>query len=255
MTQLVTFPTAESSHAHSLQVLESLYEFDDFMGSVETVVDMGCGSGLDLEWWATRTTRDLVPRPLNIKCTGIDLNESLGLTQRIKNVTYQRQNFEHDIVMGRKKKFDVVWCHDAFQYVINPFDTLRRWRQVMNPESMLCIIVPQTTNLEFNRQAFDQRDFVYHHWTIVNLIHVLAVSGFDCAGGFFHKQPDSAWLYAVVYNSKHEAMNPATTSWHHLAELELLPESVQQSLEKYGHVRQRDLLLPWINHGLYSFNH
>jgi hypothetical protein len=52
-----------SSHKHSLQTLETFYEFDDFMESIGTLADMGCGSGLDLEWWATRTTRDETPRP------------------------------------------------------------------------------------------------------------------------------------------------------------------------------------------------
>lgn len=250
-----SFRNHEQSHEHSLQTLNCLYEFDDFMSSVSTVIDMGCGHGLDMEWWATRTTRDSIARPLNIKCTGIDLQPSLGLTQKIRNVSYQRQNFEEPIVAPRKKKFDVVWCHDAWQYVLNPFQTLRQWREVMNDESMLILIVPQTTNLEFNRQAFDQVDYVYWHWTIVNLVHVLAVSGFDCSSGFFYKQPNDAWLHAVVYNSTVPSKDPATTSWYTLAESGLLPESMTRSLETYGYVRQRDLLLPWLDHMLYSFAH
>ena len=54
------------SHAHSQQTLNALYEYDDFMESIATMVDLGCGTGLDLEWWATRTTRDDNPQPLNI---------------------------------------------------------------------------------------------------------------------------------------------------------------------------------------------
>ena len=63
-----TFTNAQASHAHSLEILDALYQYDDFMASIKTLADLGCGKeGLDLEWWATRTTRDQSPVPLNIK--------------------------------------------------------------------------------------------------------------------------------------------------------------------------------------------
>jgi hypothetical protein len=72
----MTFRNLDEAHAHSLQTLNQLYEYDDFMGSIRTVADIGCGQGKDLEWWATRTTRDDLPEPLNIVCQGIDIIES-----------------------------------------------------------------------------------------------------------------------------------------------------------------------------------
>ena len=215
------FSNYEESHAHSAQTLESLYEYDDFMESVKDVVDMGCGSGLDLEWWATRTTRDETPVPLNIKCLGIDENKNTTIQQH-KNIQYQFQNFE-DTILSHKRKFDVVWCHDAFQYTVNPLNTLRNWWEIMNPNGMLVLILPQTTNLEFNVQAFDQPDGVYHNWTLVNLIHALSVSGFDCRDGFFKKRIDDPWLHAIVYKSEHSPMDPRTTKWFELSEKNLIP--------------------------------
>ena len=73
----------------SLGILEALYEHDDFMASIHTMVDIGCGTGDDLAWWATRTTRDDVPQPLNIKCVGVDLLEQLPMARNYNNVTYQ----------------------------------------------------------------------------------------------------------------------------------------------------------------------
>jgi hypothetical protein len=35
-----------------------------------------------------------------------------------------------------------------------------------------------------------------------------------------------------------------------LAEQKLLPESAVASLNRYGHVRQRDLVLPWLDRSL-----
>jgi len=246
------FSSPAMSHAHSLQTLEVLYEYDDFMESIQTVADMGCGSGLDLEWWATRTTRDDSRTPLNIKCTGVDRPETLPLADKYRNITYCRQDFE-DTINVYKKRFDVVWCHDAFQFVLDPFQTLANWRKVMSKESMLIVILPQTTNMEFNTQAFDQRDYVYYHWTMVSLIHVLAVSGFDCANGFFLKRPDDPWLHAVVYNTNQDPLDPKSTRWYDLADRGLLPRSACDSIQKYGYLRQRDLVLPWLDKSLTGF--
>ena len=63
----MTFTHPGDSHAHSLATLNQLYQYEDFINSVSTVIDLGCGSGEDLAWWATRTTRDENPTPLNIR--------------------------------------------------------------------------------------------------------------------------------------------------------------------------------------------
>jgi SAM-dependent methyltransferase len=246
------FASPEASHAHSRQTLETFYQFDDFMESIGTLADMGCGSGLDLEWWATRTTRDETPRPLNIRCTGIDQPPSLPMAHRYKNIQYQPQDFEQPIVI-HKRRYDMIWCHDAFQYVIDPFATLRQWRDVTSDSGMLVLILPQTTNMEFNSQAFDQRDGCYWHWTMTNLIHVLAVSGWDCAGGFFRKNPEDPWLHAAVYKGTQAPLDPRTTRWYDLADQGLLPESAAASVRRHGYLRQRDLVLPWLDRSLQSF--
>jgi SAM-dependent methyltransferase len=246
------FSSAEQSHAHSLNTLEALYEYDDFMESVGVMGDVGCGRGLDLEWWATRTSRDEQRRPLNIKCIGIDQAPELSIVHKYPNIQYQSQDFETDI-LKQKRTFDLLWCHDSFQYVINPFQTLSHWWQAMSPDGMLIIIVPQSTNIEYRKQAFDQRDYCYHNWTMVSLIHTLAVSGFDCADGFFQKRPHDPWLHAVVYRSRQAPMDPRTTSWYQLCDLGLIPQSAQNSVQRHGYLRQRDLLLPWLDRSLSSF--
>ena len=249
------FSSPDDSHQHSLETLKALYEYDDFMESVGIMADLGCGTGLDLEWWATRTTRDEQQRPLNIRCVGIDRAPELAMAQRYPNIQYQSQDFETNL-LRQKRRFDVLWCHDAFQYVINPFATLALWRDSLAQDGMLILIVPQSTNVEHHTQAFDQRDFCYHNWTLVNLIHVLAVSGFDCAGGFFRKNPQDPWLHAVVYRSEIPPRDPRTTMWYELADLGLLPESACASILRYGYLRQRDLVLPWLDHSLMSYaNH
>jgi SAM-dependent methyltransferase len=247
------FKNALESHIHSLETLNMLYEYDDFMASVDTVVDLGCGEGLDLEWWATRTTREDEPRPLNIDCIGVDLATQLSIAKRYPNITYQSTDFETTIHPKKNTKFDILWCHDSFQYVINPIGTLSRWWEIANENAMLALILPQTTNFRKRQHAFTQPTGVYYHYTLVNLIHMLAVTGWDCAGGFFKKAPTDPWLHAVVYKSQHEPMDPRTVSWYDLVDKKLLPESANQCIMRHGELRQQELMLPWLDKSLTHF--
>ena len=244
------FRNAEESHAHSLQILNSLYEYDDFMASIETLVDLGCGSGLDLEWWATRYTRDDNPQPLNINCVGVDLASQSIIAKKYPNITYQSTDFETQIYPKKNTLFDVLWCHDSFQYALNPIETLSRWWHIASDGAMLVMVLPQTTNFQARQQMFSQPTGVYYHHTLVSLIHMLAIAGWDCRGGFFKKNLNDPWLNAVVYKSAHQPMNPKTTSWYELVDKKLLPESANQCINRHGELRQQELMLSWLDKSL-----
>lgn len=247
------FPNAQDSHEHSALVLNTLYEFDDFMESIATVCDMGGGAGLDALWWSTRTVREdkPTPEPLNIKSTVIDIVDKFDVEH--KNVEFIQADFEDT---GLDKKFDVITSHDSFQYALNPVKTLSHWWNLANPNAMLIIQVPQTTNIRHNRQDFTSENFSYNHYTLVNLIHMLAVSGWDCKDGFFYKKIGDPWIRLAVYKSDIEPMDPRTTTWYQLLDQNLLPESAERSVNKYGYLRQEDLELRWLGGSLEAFfNH
>lgn len=248
------FARAEDSHAHSLQTLNLLYEYDDFMSSVGTMVDLGCGPGLDLEWWATRTTRDEPPEPLNIRCMGVDIVGRPSMTNRVINVTYQQTDFEGPIQTFKKAKFDMLWCHDAFQYVLDPLGALKRWRDIASDDAMLAIIVPQTTNVQHKNLDFTQANGCYYHHTLVSLIHMLAVNGWDCQDGFFFKRPDDPWVHAIAYKSTQQPFDPRTVTWYDLANSGLLPESAVHGINRHGYLRQQDLTLPWLDKNFKSYS-
>jgi len=246
----MTFKNTDESHAHSLEILNTLFEYDDFMMSIGTLVDLGCGSGLDLEWWSTRTTRDDAPEPLNIKCTGIDQTSAPLLFKKYPNIKYQMLDFEDLSSLPKTPKFDVLWCHDAFQYCINPLATLAKWNAIAEDGAMLVISVPQTTNMDIRQLSFTQPHGNYYHHTTVSLMHMLAVNGWDCNAGFFLKRPQDNWIHAIVYKSDHAPMDPKTTSWYDLVDKNLLPETAVNSIKRHGHLRQQDLVLVWIDKNL-----
>lgn len=244
------FTAEQAPDRPSLGILNALYEYDDFMSSISSLVDLGCGNGHDIEWWATRTTRDETPIPLNIRCVGVDLEDKLGKTKKLPNVSYQLANFEETIHTPSNKLFDVLWCFDAFQYCINPIETLKKWRTISSEGSMLVISVPDTLTIKHRQLAFAQADGCYYHHTMVSLIHMLALTGWNCNTGFFQKRLNDPWTHAIVYKSEHEPMDPRTTSWYQLSEMKLLPESAERSVYAHGYLRQQDLIVPWIDHSL-----
>ena len=244
------FKNAEASHAHSLRTLEMLYEYDDFMDSLRVVADFGCGSGLDLAWWATRESRDDPPEPHNYICYAVDHNVN-QLEQQVldlPNVWALPGNFEERVV---PREVDLLWCHDAFQYALNPLQTLKVWNQSMNQDGMLLITVPQFQTYQYNRAVTRSVSGCYYHYNACNLMYMLAVNGFDCRDCYILKDANDPWLSMAVYKSDVEPMNPATTSWHDLAQTGLLNPSVLESLNKYGHVRQEELIFKWFDKDFY----
>jgi SAM-dependent methyltransferase len=239
------------SHAHSLQTLNQLYEYDDFMASIRSMVDLGCGSGEDLIWWATRTTRDDKPEPLYIRCTGIDLQPKTQLGTRYPNITITAGDFEQPIT-PHPGGFDVLWCHDALQYALNPVQTLSSWWHIASPGAMLALAVPISQRIHHRQLAYELPSGCYHHYSMVSLMYMLATAGWDCGAGFFKQTATEPWIQAVVYRSQHPPIDPRQATWHHLVELNLLPKSAAASIYAHSALRQQDLIVPWIDHSLTS---
>ena len=229
------------------EFLDLLNSYGTFMESIDTLADMGCGFGEDLEWWATRAILDDDDNeiPLNIKCTGIDLHtdKSKLVAQQHDNVVFENRDFEKAV--DSDKRYDVIWCNNSFQYCIDPFETLKTWREMMTEGGMLAMIVPATTYLEDNRTVITQGAHTLFHYTTVSLIHILAMAGFETA--FMQQHLGDPWIKLVAYKSKYEPFDPKTTSMYDLMGKHLLPHSAEECIHNYGYLRQDQLTLPWLD--------
>ena len=244
--KFTSFTSQQLAHDHSVKnILTDLYQHDEFMESISSMVDLGCQTeALDLQWWANAEINDDTRAPLSIKCIGV--NQIDKLIVKHKGISFQRQDVQE--FNKNKKLFDVLWCYDVLQFLTNPYQALANWWHVAAQDAMMVIAVPQTTNVEFNMLEYDARLNHKHHFTMPMLIYMLAVNGWDCNSGFFKKGIDDPWLYAIVYRSNVKPMDPAITNLYNLVEdTELLPECAVNSINKYGMLRQKDLLLPWLD--------
>ena len=242
------FNNAHESHAHSLIVLNLLKEHDTFMESISSVADMGAGAGMDCVWWNNATTRDTPSEPLNLKVFAVDRvapTFDFELPERVVPVT---RDFEKPCL---STTVDVIWCHDAFQFALNPVLTLKVWNTQLNENGLLYIGMPLLNYNKYNRWQSYGRNFQYYNHSFLGLVYMLAVNGFDCRDAYFRKQTDDPWLHAAVFKTAQEPRDPATTTWYDLVEAGLINESLANSLRTFGHVREQDALFPWLDKALY----
>jgi hypothetical protein len=239
------FTTAQASHEHSLTILNLLYQYDSFMDGIKVVADMGCGQGLDINWWANVWTRDDPPEPRNYLCYAVDKNIKIldTLVAELPNVVPIEGDFTQRVV---PRQVDLMWAHDSFQYSVAPLETLKVWNETMNINGMLVLCVPQHQSYEYNRLQTRSYNGVFYHYNVCNLMYMLAVSGFDCRDCYVWMDPNNKWMYFAVYKSM-DALDPKKTSWFDLADLNLVNDSVKLSLNNFGYVRQEDLLFTWLD--------
>ena len=242
------FKNSYYSHLHSLEVLNLIYEYDSFLDSLESVADFGCGAGLDTNWWATLTTRDEPPEPRNYITYAVDKNvKNINKeVAELPNVTVIEADID-DNDPPVPRPVDLIWCHDTFQYITNPLGTLRSFNYQLNVDGMLLLMFPQHQYYQYNRINYESRDGCFYNHNIINLIYMLAVNGFDCSDAYFKKDLNNSWIYACVYKSHVDPMNPKTTTWLDLVDLGLVNDSVGNSINKFGHVRQEELLIKWLD--------
>lgn len=246
------FKNALESFDHSKPIRDLLYQYDSFLDSLEVIADYGCGAGLDLEWWATLMTRDDPPEPRNYLCYAIDTN--------IKQIDTKLYNYDNikilqadvEIDQPVPRQIDLLWCRDTFQYMINPLNTLRMWNENMSVNGMLILSIPQSVHYEHNRLNNISRNGWYYNYNVVNLMYMLAVNGFDCRDAYFYKDINDLWLHAAVYKSDVPPMDPKTTSWHNLIDKNLLNQSIKLCVEKYGYVKQEEIITTWLDKDFYQ---
>lgn len=244
---MALFKNPVESHAHSLNVLNLLYEYDSFLDSLQVICDMGCGAGLDAQWWAELASRDDVPVPHNYLVYAVDQNiqQLEPAVKSLSNVVALEGDF-HQRLLPRKA--DLIWAHDVFQYSRDPFKCLAAWKESMNENGMLILSVPQTTYFDHtqNKLVLHNHNHQYFNYNLLNLVYLLAVSGFDCRDAYFYREPNTPWLYAAVYASSYGPLDRQAT-WYDLVERNLLNDSMIASLNKNGYMKLEDIIVTWLD--------
>ena len=247
------FSSAHESHAHSMQTLQYLDGFTDFKLSIKNLLDIGCGEGLDLDWWANATDNDLEnPQPLNINCVGLDVKPKQPYNN--KNIMLVKHDFNtQDRLPFSERKFDVVWCHDTLQYAHSPLKLLGAISKQMAVNSMLYLCVPSTINVVHHR--FKNYTFAnqYSTFTLSQLIYLLALNGFDCADAYFKKPAFEDYIEVICYKNQ-DPVDYAST-WYQLDEFGLLSENMSEIVTRIGYLTDNGLITKWLDGEVFDYRH
>lgn len=206
---------------------------------------MGCGTGEDILWWATLETRDDPPKPYNYHCFAVDRDATkLAKVASLPNIKKSQKDFNQ---LCLPIKVDLMFSHDSLQYSHNPLATLKQWNEMMNVDAMLVLSIPQHSGVEYNKYYSRTHSGCFYHFTPTNLIYMLAVNGFDCKDAYLLKQFNDPWIHIAVYKSEQAPKDPANTSWSDLVGTGLLHSSIENSINKFGYLRQEDIVMPWLD--------
>jgi len=246
------FKNREESYNHTQFIRDLLYHYDSFLDSLEVIADFGCGDGSNIEWWAKLQTREDPPEPRNYICYAVDKNiiqirEDVASLDNVKIIQANLEDPDRFI----PRQIDLLWCHDTFQFMTNPIYTLYKWNEMMSVNGMLILSLPQGVHYKNNRLNNISHNGWFFNHNIVNLMYMLGVNGFDCKDAYFYKEENSLWLYVAVYKSQVLPLDPQQTTWHDLIELNLVNESVEQCINKYGYVKQEEIITTWLNKDFY----
>ena len=233
-------------------ILNQLRQYDSFLDNLRVIADMGCGTGEDITWFATLETRDEPPIPYNYKCYAVDRDKTkLDQVPDLENIIKINRNFEEFCL---PVKADLILAHDSLQFALNPMQTLKFWNQQMNVNGMLVMAVPCFSGVKDHLYYSRAYNGQFFHYTPTNVLHMLAVNGFDCRDAYLLKHYNDPWVRVAVYKSE-EPLDPVTTTFDTLVEHKLLHPSMVDSIVKYGEIRQEEIIMPWLDRGNYMVDY
>jgi SAM-dependent methyltransferase len=249
-----SFKDNESSHDHSLSTLNVLNEYDSFMSSVDTVLDLGSGSGADAIWWATRRdpSPPHVPRNYNVIAVDNNLKNLSKPAKSLSNITVIDDDFDNPDII-KADSVDIVWAHNSFQYSKNPLQLLCSIKNWLTDNGMLYVSLPYSVNRMYNSFSGSAVSGAYFHYTPSNMLYMLAAAGFDCSDSRLAVKHNPMHFEIVAYNQKSTVCEFNQTVYD-LHSSGLLPKSAITSIDQYGYINDLVLEGHWFDGRIYLFN-
>ena len=221
--------------------------FDDSMFDQNLdVLDVGCGLGLQADWWASRRPKHEADRygmKEFTECHAVDLYEpDAGL----KDKFYFRKEDFHKMSFD-DNQFDIVWSHLSLEYSPKPLEALKEWRRVCKDDGHIYITVPGSFKKKFGRIHTEMKPGQQSWFTVPILMQQLAYAGFNPRNGYFQADFKNGLIRALVpANPDSVGFDPLVTSMYELAENGLFNDWVNGMIAERGTFDESKLVIQWV---------
>lgn len=134
------------------------------VGSKKLVLELGCGPG--------SIARHL--KANNCAVTGVELDEAAisVARQHCENVLKLDLNdLDWHEKLPEINRFDTIVAADVLEHLVNPWETLAKVGQLMNPEGCLVVSLPHAGHASVIA-CFLSSDVAYHSWGLLDKTHI-----------------------------------------------------------------------------------
>lgn len=146
-----------------------------FDPDISKILEVGCSIGYTLEAAQRR----------NIDHLGIDISKYA--VQFCKNKGLNAENYSFDDLKEKSKQFDLIYMQHVLEHFEDPFETLRKCNNLLNPNGSIVILVPNSlyrpARKKKEKHRFYSKNGVgtehYAYFNYSNLQKVLNATGYD----------------------------------------------------------------------------
>lgn len=194
----------------SKQIIDPLVDSFEF----NTVLDVGCGAGLQTEYFIQKGK----------ECLGIDI-----LNPKT-DIPFEKQDIYK---LNLNKKYDVIWCHHVIEHLQDPITALSCLKRVTKLNGLGVITVPQINNTMSPQHI--------NSYSLPLIIYHLAAAGWDCTNGFFTKK-NSHLRCVVKKTDENENVSIEFTDI-----MNYFPKEVRIEIERTGRYTGNDYQVKWLD--------
>lgn len=218
------------------------------------VLDVGCGLGLQANWWASQRPKlddDRFGLKASTECHAVDLYPP---DAEFANNFYFKQEDYHNLSFSNEQ-FDIVWSHYSLEYSATPFKALAEWRRVCKPDGHLYITVPCSFRKKFGKIHTELKPGQQSWFTIVNLIYMLAYTGWLPKDAFFQADVRRGIVRGIIPANPEQptALDPLEVNLYDLADRGVFDRWVTAMINDRGTFDETNLVITWVTGSILDF--
>lgn len=194
----------------SKEIIDPLLYSIDF----HTVLDAGCGAGLQTEYFIQKEK----------DCLGVDLLEPKV------DIPFSKQSI-YDLKLD--KQYDLIWSHHVIEHLRDPITALNCLKKVTKLNGYAAITVPQINNIISPGHI--------NSYSLPLIMYHLAAAGWDCSSGFFTKA--RSHLRCIV--RKTDENESISNEFKDI--MQYFPKDVKMEIEKTGRFTGNETYVKWID--------